>query len=170
MKELPTVEGTGEEILDALPEGTIGWLLTANGAAWFRKTADSLDIRNDHDLASAFEIVAFTAGTPDPDAWHWHRTLGRPTGILHQRTVPAGEDVCRQMLLDGHVVKSADGWSTVQGAAATRFQIPIDAQPGQLVSMELVEVTAEDDLGNVRVVDTVPIGLTPCAPVQPKEN
>lgn len=169
MGELPTVERTGNQMLAALPEGSIGWVLTVTGAAWFRKTAHSCDIRDDHDLASSYEIVAFIAGTPDRRAWHWHRTLGRQTGNL-QETAFGAEASLREILLDGHVTASADGWSTLQGSAATRFHVPINAEPRQLVSIGLIEVQAEDDLGNVRVVDTVPISLTTRGPLQPKES
>lgn len=152
---------TPHELLDHLGENARGYLLTPSSALWFVKI-DDVSRGVDGPLKSqsldhAFEIVAF-----DSQGGHsWSRHQGTDRGTL--QTFPAESwEACPEndMLLAGHVVSSHDGWAWMQGSAATRFAVPVAAQKGDLVTIGVREITAVDDMGNLRVIANVITGLT----------
>lgn len=151
---------TAAELLyDVLGEGACGYLLSPLKAIWFIKKSDYTTVEGPLDrnlVDDAFEIVAYD----DTTSHHWERSYGADRGPDQEFAAASWQKSleCR-MLMAGHVTSRQDGWAWLQGPAATRFAVPVEAQVGDLVTMTMREITEEDDMGNVRVASTVLTGL-----------
>lgn len=151
---------TAADLLEkTLGQGARGYLLAPSEAVWFVKDKACTTVVGSlgpHLVDTAFEIIAFD----DDASHHWQRNHGTDHGPCETFTAARWQEAPeRHMLLAGHVIRTHDGWAWLQGSAATLFAVPVEAHLGDLVMMTMREITAEDDMGNVRVVKTVLTGL-----------
>lgn len=155
----------------------IGYLYAPDRAEWFRYTASD-DTAGDPrgrdgatDLRNVFEIAA-----SDGTRWlRWlHETggVGAATALAEDgHPLPQGEPVevaaqrsrfgVVQRRLAGTVVTGGEGWARLSSARYAPYDVPVEAAPDQQVWAELVEFTAQDEHGNLAVVDTLLTGLHP---------
>ena len=156
------------EALAGVAAGAIGWVLGPSAARWFVQHEDRTE---------------WPPGEPEPERWYdllgfdgrmvWRWTQSTPDGrgVLTTVPVPAVGDTALVLtsLLAGSPITAKAGepgpagerttWTWLRAGNGTRFAVPIDAGKAA-VALHQVEVLGTDEHGNVRVVDTLPTGLS----------
>ena len=145
----------------------VGFCYRPRDARWFRLTDDGAATGPDgepFDLTGAFELRAFTG---DCELRWRNRTAGTGPAILVSDAPGAAPEPYHRLLW-GAPVAWRDGWVTLADARTSTYTVPVDAPTGHhdRIWLRAVEYTAQDEHGNVAVVDERLVALVVAAPGQ----
>ena len=153
----------------------IGYVLSARAATWIRVRLDgTVETANasDDTLAAAYEMVLFDG---DRELRWLHRSAGRGPAVAlgeDQTALPAGTaviadspprrgDIHTRLLAGVPRPHGTAGWTTLD-RSRQRYapaHLPWTFTGGDLLVIEFVEYHAEDEHGNLDVVEARTIGL-----------
>lgn len=158
-----TDECTAEQALTAFAAtatAAVGFAYSPNAARWFRLDPSGRPLLPDGsplDLQAVFELRAFD---PDRELRWWNRSAGSGSARVVTDDVlcaPAGarrRGTGYARLLWGTVTHATDDWATLTEPRIGHLRVPMDqATAEQQVWLHAVEYYAEDEHGNVAVVD-----------------
>lgn len=142
---------------------TVGFAYSSSVAPWFR--LDAAGTPRDSggaalDLTGVFELRAFDANR-ELRWWHTSGGLGQARELTDEAIGFPGAWSWRsyRRLLWGTVTVTELGWASLFEARIGSLEVPVLAPVGSHVWLEAVEYVAEDDDGNVAVIDERLTGL-----------
>jgi len=145
------------------PGDAIGFAYTPTSAPWLRRVDHTWSTRDGEPVpSSTFEMRAFTSGAE----LRWWQTMPTGQGRCAIVSETAREPVAptppadfgshtRSLLLWGTAATVGDGWTKlIDGRIDGELWVPVDVvREGSSVYLEFVEYWAQDEHGNVGVVE-----------------
>lgn len=160
--EARTVDDALREFATTVSTPAIGFCYRPSDARWFRLGADGTvtgPAATTFDLTAVFELRAFTG----MHELRWlNESAGTGRGVLVSDDGSGVTPPTYHRLMWGAVVDQSDGWATLSAARIGTIKVPVDSPTsliGRRIWLRAVEYEAEDEHGNVAVVDERITGL-----------